>query len=75
MCSTPPSALSVETHYEAISNMFGYSGYFVKTIPQLEKSLKEALNINDRPTIINVIINPSSDRKQQSYNWLTESKL
>lgn len=47
----------------------------MKTIPELRQSLNEALKINDRPTMLNVIIGPSSDRKEQSFNWLTESKL
>lgn len=72
---TPPSALTVETRYEKILNMFGDSGFFAKTIPELRKSLNDALNIKDRPSIINVIIAPTSDRKAQSFNWLTESKL
>lgn len=72
---TPPTALTVETRYEAMSEMFGHAGYFVKTIPELRKSLNGALKIKDRPTILNVIIGPSSDRKEQSFNWLTESKL
>lgn len=72
---TPPSALTVEAHYENLLNMFGHQGHFVKTIPQLEQSLQEALQVSDRPTILNVIISPSSDRKAQSFNWLTESKL
>lgn len=55
--------------------MFGQTGYFVKTIPELRQSLTDALQIPDRPSIINVIIGPTSDRKQQSFNWLTESKL
>lgn len=72
---TPPSVLSVETHYEAMVQMFGYSGYFVENIPQLQKALREALAVNDRPSILNVIISPTSDRKPQTFNWLTESKL
>lgn len=55
--------------------MFGHKGYFVKTIPDLRNALTEALTVKDRPTIVNVIISPSSERKAQSFNWLTESKL
>lgn len=58
-----------------MSKIFGQTGYFVKTIPELRQSLNDALQIKDRPTILNVIIGPSSDRKEQSFNWLTESKL
>jgi 2-hydroxyacyl-CoA lyase 1 len=31
--------------------------------------------MKDAPTIINVMINPSADRKPQDFAWLTESKL
>lgn len=55
--------------------MFNMKGHFVKTVPELQKAVKESLALKDRPTIINVIINPSADRKPQSFNWLTESKL
>ncbi|XP_063707719.1 2-hydroxyacyl-CoA lyase 1-like [Culicoides brevitarsis] len=72
---TPPSALTVETHYENMMKMFGLEGFFVREIPELEKSVKEALTYTDKPTIINVIINPSADRKPQAFSWLTESKL
>lgn len=72
---TPPSALTVETHYENLMKMFGLEGFFVKEVPELEKAVKEALTYTDKPTIINVIINPSADRKAQQFSWLTESKL
>lgn len=73
--STPPSALTVETQYEKMMNMFGLKGYFVREVPELQSALTEALSLVDVPTIINVIISPSSDRKPQTFNWLTESKL
>lgn len=56
-------------------NMFGLKGYFVREIPELQHAVREALKLTDRPTIINVAINPSSTRKTQAFNWLTESKL
>ena len=55
--------------------MFGLQGHFVKEIPELQKAIKEAQQLTDRPTIINVIINSTADRKPQTFNWLTESKL
>ncbi|CAO1412317.1 unnamed protein product [Diamesa serratosioi] len=72
---TPPSALTVETHYENMMQMFGQKGHFIKNIPQLQKAIKEAMSLTDRPTILNVIISPQADRKPQSFSWLTESKL
>lgn len=55
--------------------MFNMKGHFVRTIPELQTAVKESLALTDRPTIINVIISPTADRKPQSFNWLTESKL
>uniref|UniRef100_A0A1L8DIX1 2-hydroxyacyl-CoA lyase n=1 Tax=Nyssomyia neivai TaxID=330878 RepID=A0A1L8DIX1_9DIPT len=72
---TPPNTLTVETHYENMMNLFNHKGYFVKEIPDLQKAIKESLTLVDRPTIINVIISPSAERKQQAFGWLTESKL
>lgn len=72
---TPPSALSVETHYEKMMEMFGEKGHFIRTIPELQKSLTKALQNEEKPSILNVIISPTADRKQQDFNWLTESKL
>lgn len=73
--STPPNALTVETHYENLMQMFNKKGYFVENISQLEEAVKESLQLTDAPTIINVIISPQAERKQQAFNWLTESKI
>lgn len=67
--------LTVETRYENLMQMFNMKGHFVRTIPELQTAVKESLALTDRPTIINVIISPTADRKPQSFNWLTESKL
>lgn len=72
---TPPSALTVETRYDNLMHMFGMDGFFVREIPELQKAVKTALTFTDKPTIVNVIINPSADRKPQAFSWLTESKL
>lgn len=55
--------------------LFNQKGYFVREIPELQKAIQESLTLTDRPTIINVIISPSAVRKQQTFGWLTESKL
>ncbi|KAJ8959662.1 hypothetical protein NQ318_021850 [Aromia moschata] len=72
---TPPGCLSSSARYDNMMNIFGRTGYFVQTVPELKKAVKEAEQINDGPTIINVIISPTADRKPQTFNWLTESKL
>ncbi|XP_046417214.1 2-hydroxyacyl-CoA lyase 1 isoform X1 [Neodiprion fabricii] len=72
---TPTRSLTVETHYEKIMEMFGKKGHFCSTIPELDKAVKSALKETDSPSIINTMIDPLADRKTQSFNWLTESKL
>lgn len=56
-------------------NMFGKKGYLVNTVEELQSAVKEALKVEDGPTVINVIISPTADRKPQQFHWLTESKL
>ncbi|XP_018561519.1 2-hydroxyacyl-CoA lyase 1 [Anoplophora glabripennis] len=72
---TPPGCLSSVTRYDNMMSLFGRVGFFVQTVPELKKAVNEALKIKDGPTIVNVIINPTADRKPQTFNWLTESKL
>ncbi|XP_054268499.1 2-hydroxyacyl-CoA lyase 1 isoform X1 [Macrosteles quadrilineatus] len=71
----PPTSLSDSVHYEKMVDLFGGQGFFCQTIPQLQKALQKALSVENQPTIINVMINPTADRKPQNFNWLTASKL
>uniref|UniRef100_A0A1B6F1Z5 2-hydroxyacyl-CoA lyase n=2 Tax=Cuerna arida TaxID=1464854 RepID=A0A1B6F1Z5_9HEMI len=71
----PPTSLSASVRYDKMVQMFGGQGYFCQTIPELQSALRSALTVRDQPTIINVMINPSADRKPQNFNWLTTSKL
>lgn len=71
----PPTTLSFATQYETMLNMFNRKGHFCETIPEVQKALKESLQVEDGPSIINVIISPTADRKPQTFSWLTESKL
>lgn len=72
----PVNVLSTYTRYNELMRMFGDRGsHLVKTIPELKAAIKEALAVTDGPSIINVIINPTADRKPQTFSWLTESKL
>lgn len=72
---TPPGCLSSCTRYDNMMSIVGRKGFLVQTVPELQAAIKEALQIQDGPTIINVLINPTADRKPQAFNWLTESKL
>ncbi|XP_050666141.1 2-hydroxyacyl-CoA lyase 1 isoform X2 [Leptidea sinapis] len=72
---TPPTALSSEVRYEKMMEMFGSSGYLCRTVEDIEKAIKESIKLTDRPSIINILISPQANRKPQTFNWLTESKL
>ncbi|XP_017773746.1 PREDICTED: 2-hydroxyacyl-CoA lyase 1-like [Nicrophorus vespilloides] len=71
----PPTILSTVTRYEKMMELFGKRGHLCKSIPELQKSLKECLADTQGPTMINVVISPTADRKPQTFAWLTESKL
>lgn len=72
---TPPSALSVGVRYEQMMQMFGQRGHYVQTVPELRRAVAESLSNVGGPSVVNVAISPSSDRKPQTFAWLTESKL
>lgn len=71
----PPTSLTVDVHYENMMNLFNEKGYFCKTILELQVAVRSSLICKDRPSLINVMINPSADRKPQAFTWLTASKL
>ncbi|XP_053597969.1 2-hydroxyacyl-CoA lyase 1 isoform X2 [Microplitis demolitor] len=72
---TPPFCLTAETHYENLMGLFGRKGYFCRSVDDIRSALTNALKEKESPSLINIIINPSADRKAQKFNWLTESKL
>jgi 2-hydroxyacyl-CoA lyase 1 len=59
-----------QARYERVIEAFGGDGYFVETPNQLRPTLEKALASN-RPNIVNIMINPSAQRKPQQFGWLT----
>ncbi|XP_012154414.1 2-hydroxyacyl-CoA lyase [Megachile rotundata] len=72
---TPSTILSCDTHYEKMIEMFGRKGYFCTTVQDIQHAIKACLKITDAPSLINIMINPQANRKEQKFSWLTESKL
>ena len=59
-------SLTVNTRYEKLANAFeNFNGYFAETPAQIKEAFKAALNEKNKPSIINIAINPSADRKAQ----------
>jgi len=50
-------------------------GFLVKTPDELTVAIGECLHTKDRPSLINVVIDPMAVRKQQDFDWLTRSKM
>ncbi|XP_041982127.1 2-hydroxyacyl-CoA lyase 1 isoform X2 [Aricia agestis] len=73
-CS-PPTSLSTEVRYEKMMELFGASGHLCRTVDEIQAAVKASLAVTDRPSIINILISPQANRKPQTFNWLTESKL
>ncbi|XP_060840857.1 2-hydroxyacyl-CoA lyase 1 [Rhopalosiphum padi] len=71
----PPNCLSVNIHYENILTLFGRKGYFCTTVEQVSIAVRNAFMDTSGPSFVNIMINPSADRKPQNFAWLTESKL
>ncbi|XP_054847209.1 2-hydroxyacyl-CoA lyase 1 [Eublepharis macularius] len=71
----PPVSLLPNAHYEQIVSAFGGKGYFVQTPEELQAALKTSLVEKPVPSLINVMIDPQSDRKEQEFHWLTRSNL
>ncbi|NXV21990.1 HACL1 lyase, partial [Cepphus grylle] len=71
----PPVSLLPNSHYEEIMSAFGGKGYFVRTPGELQDALKASLTDKQTPCLINVMIDPQSERKKQDFPWLTRSNL
>nr|CAB3251758.1 2-hydroxyacyl-CoA lyase 1 [Phallusia mammillata] len=71
-----PTFLSPNAHYEMIMKAFGGDGYFCTTPNGLDEAFARSLSrAQDHPSLINVMIDTSSSRKQQEFTWLTRSKM
>ncbi|NXM72962.1 HACL1 lyase, partial [Serilophus lunatus] len=71
----PPVSLLPNSHYEEIMSAFGGKGYFVRTPEELQNALKASVADKRTPSLINVVIDPQSERKKQEFHWLTRSNL
>uniref|UniRef100_A0AAX7UW95 2-hydroxyacyl-CoA lyase n=1 Tax=Astatotilapia calliptera TaxID=8154 RepID=A0AAX7UW95_ASTCA len=61
----PPVSLLPDARYDEVMKAFGGRGLLVRTVEELRSALQLSLSDWERPSLINVLIDPSSDRKQQ----------
>ena len=62
-------SLTANIRYEKLAAAYGddFRGYFAETGDQIKSAFKAALSEKNRPSVINIAINPSADRKAQVY--------
>lgn len=61
----PPVTLLPEARYDEVMTAFGGRGFLVRTVEELRSALQLSLSDWERPSLLNVLIDPASDRKQQ----------
>lgn len=61
----PPVTLLPEARYHEVMSAFGGRGFLVRTPLELRQALSLSLEDWERPSLLNVLIDPASDRKQQ----------
>lgn len=66
----PPVSLLPEARYDEVMTAFGGRGFLVRTPEELRDALQLCLTDWERPSLLNVLIDPSSDRKQQVHEHL-----
>ncbi|KAJ8288093.1 hypothetical protein COCON_G00007520 [Conger conger] len=71
----PPVTLLPDARYDEVMAAFGGQGFLVQTPEELRSALELSLEDCERPSLLNVLIDPASDRKQQDFPWLTRSNL
>ena len=54
-----------EARYDEVMRAFGGQGFLVRTVEELHSALQASLSYWEGPRLINVLIDPASDRKQQ----------
>lgn len=64
----PPVTLLPEARYDQVMTAFGGRGFLVRTPEELRSALQLSLSDWEKPSLLNVLIDPSSDRKQQVIN-------
>lgn len=69
-----PTCLMPDARYDQVMTAFGGVGYHVTTPSELESALRQSLTEHsNKPVLINVMVSPQAQRKQQDFDWLTRS--
>jgi len=72
---SPPTCLVPDVRYEKLAEMCGGQGFFCTTPEEIRSAMQKAVEETKKPTVINIMINPSAERKKQDFEWLTRAKM
>jgi len=64
-CSVLSTALTPSAHYEQVMTAFGGKGYFAETTQQVRDAFMACLADRQSPSLINIVISPTTGRKPQ----------
>ena len=73
--SAPPTSLLPEARYDLMAAALGAAAFLCRSQDEVRTAYAAALKETNRPSVINVLISPSSERKPQEFQWLTRSKV
>lgn len=75
--SALPTFLSPDSRYEQIMEAFGGKGFFAERPEEFDTALQSAFANSRRghASLVNVMIDLTSERKKQDFMWLTRSKM
>ena len=65
-----PTAYVPQSRYEKVIEAFGGKGFYVETPAELKPALDAAF-ATEGPSVVNIMSNPSAQRKPQQFAWLT----
>ena len=59
-------SLTANIRYDKLASAFeNFNGFHCETTDQISEAVEQALSQTNKPSIINIAINPSADRKAQ----------
>uniref|UniRef100_A0A915IDE3 2-hydroxyacyl-CoA lyase n=1 Tax=Romanomermis culicivorax TaxID=13658 RepID=A0A915IDE3_ROMCU len=72
----PPTCLSADIQYQKVMEAFGGKGFLCNSQKEIETSFKECMchvSKESKPALINILINPGAQRREQKFDWLSRS--
>lgn len=69
----PPTSLAPAIRYDEMAKAFGALSFLACTPRELSTALGACFAETSRPSLINVVIDPFSQRKAQDFTWLTRT--